>query len=323
MTFFVFVDSKVILANEFLFNTETIEVLNNGNNILAKNGIVKSNIEKIEIISDSFYLDKKTTILKTTSGEVKFLDTGFNIKANNHEYNNTLSTLLATGNVKIVHDLQKLTLSTENIFFDNKKKIIRSESKTIINDKFGNNFEVESFNYSLKDNLIKINNAILIDVSNNIFNLKKAYINLNTEKLVAENISIDFNKKYFQMEGDPRLKGTTLKSNKNQTIITNGVFTPCKKNDSCPPWQLSAGEIKHDKKKKTIYYKNAWLKIYDKPVFYFPKFFHPDPTVKRQSGFLMPSFDASNSIGSSFNIPYYNVLAENKDITIKPRFFFK
>ena len=35
----------------------------------------------------------------------------------------------------------------------------------------------------------------------------------------------------------------------------------------------------------------------------------------------MPSFDASNSIGSSFNIPYYNVLAENKDITIKPRFF--
>ena len=60
MTFFVFVDSKVILANEFLFNTETIEVLNNGNNILAKNGIVKSNIEKIEIISDSFYLDKKT-----------------------------------------------------------------------------------------------------------------------------------------------------------------------------------------------------------------------------------------------------------------------
>ena len=321
MTFFVFVDSKVILANEFLFNTETIEVLNNGNNILAKNGIVKSNIEKIEIISDSFYLDKKTTILKTTSGEVKFLDTGFNIKANNHEYNNTLSTLLATGNVKVVHDLQKLTLSTENIFFDNKKKIIRSESKTIINDKFGNNFEVESFNYSLKDNLIKINNAILIDISNNIFNLKKAYINLNTEKLVAENISIDFNKKYFQMEGDPRLKGTTLKSNKNQTIITNGVFTPCKKNDSCPPWQLSAGEIKHDKKKKTIYYKNAWLKIYDKPVFYFPKFFHPDPTVKRQSGFLMPSFDASNSIGSSFNIPYYNVLAENKDITIKPRFF--
>ena len=37
--------------------------------------------------------------------------------------------------------------------------------------------------------------------------------------------------------------------------------------------------------KKIINYKNAWLQIYDRPVFYFPKFFHPDPSVKRQSGF--------------------------------------
>ena len=35
----------------------------------------------------------------------------------------------------------------------------------------------------------------------------------------------------------------------------------------------------------------------------------------------MPSFDASNNTGSSFNIPYYIVLAENKDFTIRPRFF--
>ena len=40
------------------------------------------------------------------------------------------------------------------------------------------------------------------------------------------------------------------------------------------PWQLKAQEIKHDKSKKTIYYKNAWLEIYDKPIIYFPRFFH-------------------------------------------------
>ena len=48
-------------------------------------------------------------------------------------------------------------------------------------------------------------------------------------------------------------------------------------------------------KTKNINYDNSWLVLYDVPVFYFPKFFHPDPTVKRQSGFLMPSF-ASSSI---------------------------
>ena len=41
--------------------------------------------------------------------------------------------------------------------------------------------------------------------------------------------------------------------------------------------------------KKTVYYDNALLKIYDIPVFYF-QLSHPDPTVKRRSGFLPPSF---------------------------------
>ena len=103
--------------------------------------------------------------------------------------------------------------------------------------------------------------------------------------------------------------------------ITKGVFTTCKRNDDCPPWQLSAKEIKHDKSKKIIYYKDAWLKLYDKPIFYFPKFFHPDPTVKRQSGFLMPSFKDSSSLGGSFNVPYYHVISNNKDLTLKPRFY--
>ena len=43
---------------------------------------------------------------------------------------------------------------------------------------------------------------------------------------------------------------------------------------------ISAEKIQHDKKARIINYKNAWLKIYDVPVMYFPKFFHPDPTVK-------------------------------------------
>ena len=45
----------------------------------------------------------------------------------------------------------------------------------------------------------------------------------------------------------------------------------------------------HDSKKKTIYYNNAVIKVYDVPIFYIPKLSHPDPTVKRRSGFLPPS----------------------------------
>ena len=57
------------------------------------------------------------------------------------------------------------------------------------------------------------------------------------------------------------------------------------------------------------------------PVLYFPKFFHPDPTVKRQSGLLKPQLNNSSILGSSFSLPYYQVIAENKDFTFRPRIF--
>ena len=95
----------------------------------------------------------------------------------------------------------------------------------------------------------------------------------------------------------------------------------CKKSGKCPAWQIQSEEVFHNKKDKTINYKNAWLKFYDKPVIYFPKFYHPDPTVKRQSGFLIPSFAESNNLGLGVTIPYYKVIAENKDLTFSPKLF--
>jgi LPS-assembly protein len=103
------------------------------------------------------------------------------------------------------------------------------------------------------------------------------------------------NSKFGNKNNQPRLKGNSVYSNKNSTILKKGVFTTCKKRDKCPPWVISAEEIKHNKLKKIINYKKKWLKVYDVPVLYFPKFFHPDPTVKRQSGFLIPTLSNSNN----------------------------
>ena len=46
--------------------------------------------------------------------------------------------------------------------------------------------------------------------------------------------------------------------------------------------------------KKQLIYDDAILKVYNMPVLYFPKFFHPDPTVVRQSGFLQPQLNNSD-----------------------------
>ena len=313
-----------VYSNEFTFDAESIisEKSINGEQIIkAKNGTAKSMIDKAVITSEFFRFNKKKSELEADNGLIKFLETGIDISAKKLLYNSLLSNVLATGDVDIVDNKQKLFLKSQNIFFDNKNQIIRSKTKSLINDRFGNNIEVDSFNYSLNNNLIKINQAILTDIDNNVFNIEKAYINLLSGKLIGKDISINFNNRYLDNSGDPRLKGSTIESTKEKTTITKGIFTNCKKNDSCPPWQISAKKIEHDKKNKIIYYDNAWLKIYDKPVMYFPKFFHPDPTVKRQSGFLMPSFNSSTSIGSSLSLPYFKVLADNKDLTISPRLY--
>ena len=61
-------------AQEFNFDTESIEILENGNIIKAKNGFANYSEEQIKIKSDYFYLDKKTSILKTGKGTIYFLE---------------------------------------------------------------------------------------------------------------------------------------------------------------------------------------------------------------------------------------------------------
>ena len=130
-----------------------------------------------------------------------------------------------------------------------------------------------------------------------------------------------FNNSSLSKDNEPRLKANSIIKKNNITNLSKGVFTTCKKRDGCPPWEITAEEIQHDENKKIINYKNAFLKVYDVPVMYFPKFFHPDPTVKRQSGFLIPTVKNSSSSDNYLNTPYFFALAENKDATFSPRFY--
>ena len=57
--------------------------------------------------------------------------------------------------------------------------------------------------------------------------------------------------------------------------------------------------------------------------FLLSKIFHPDPTVKRQSGLLIPKLNNSNILGSSISVPYFHVISENKDLTVNPIIFNK
>ena len=101
------------------------------------------------------------------------------------------------------------------------------------------------------------------------------YLISRKKSFVADNIQINLAKDIFNnLENDPRLKGVSAKSENNITIVEEGIFTSCNDDSDCPPLGDNIKkEIKHDKNKKQLIYKDAVLKVYNIPVLYFPKFF--------------------------------------------------
>jgi len=162
----------------------------------------------------------------------------------------------------------------------------------------------------------------IIDIDKNEYFIKSGMVDLRKNLLQGKDVLVNLTPTEFEVpDAEPRIKGNSIYYGNQNTIIKKGVFTSCKKNDKCPPWMITSKEITHDKNKKQINYKNAWLKIYDVPVLYFPRFFHPDPSVKRQSGFLKPKFGDSRLLGSSINLPYFFAISESSDLTFTPRLF--
>ena len=318
--FFQLLFLNKIFSKEIQFNANEIEVLDGGNETIAKNGTAFIEKDKISVTGAIIKYKKNKSLLIINEGEIKKIDDNLKINSKVIEYNIDQSNLYLKNNVKINDISNKIKISTDEINYDVEKQKIESSSNSEIKDSFGNIYQVSKFEYNIKSKIIKLSNLKVLDVSENIFKIEIAFLDLKKKELVAKDVGLNF-KISDNSENEPRLKGRSLISNNENTIVNKGTFTFCKKREKCPPWEMSAEEIKHDKKKRTIYYKNASLKIYDKKVFYFPKFFHPDPTVDRQSGFLIPKIQDNSTTGLSFNLPYFIALAENKDITLSPRFF--
>ncbi|CAG4909036.1 unnamed protein product [Acidocella sp. C78] len=93
----------------------------------------------------------------------------------------------------------------------------------------------------------------------------------------------------------------------------------CKSDPTAPPlWQIRARQAVEDLQHKVIEYHDAQIQIYGVPVFWLPYLSQPDPSVKRQSGLLIPSFGGSTHVGSFIATPYFWDIGKSQDLTIVP-----
>jgi LPS-assembly protein len=108
----------------------------------------------------------------------------------------------------------------------------------------------------------------------------------------------------------------------NVVVFEKGVYTacePCREHPEKPPlWQVKAARIIHDQGTKMVHYEDATLEFFGKPIAWLPYFSHADSTVKRKTGFLMPSYMASTEYGFGVKAPYFWAVKPNMDVTFAP-----
>lgn len=105
------------------------------------------------------------------------------------------------------------------------------------------------------------------------------------------------------------------------TVLEDAVYSPC---PLCadgrrpPAWQIRARKVTHDRATRDVTYENAWLEVAGVPVLWTPWFRHPDPTVERRSGLLVPSAGSSSSLGLTLELPFHYVIGPDRDVTLAP-----
>ncbi len=188
----------------------------------------------------------------------------------------------ATGKVEIHYG--GYTLLAQKVSLDRKTNRMRAEGGVKITEPDGNILLAESIDLSddLRDGFVK---ALVVETT-------------QRTRIAAES--------------GQRIAG-------NEIIFEKGVYTACasctETPDKPPTWAIKAARIIHNREERVIHYEQPRIEFWGVPVAYLPYLSHPDPTVGRRSGFLVPKVVYSEQLGAGVSIPYYWALGPDKDLT--------
>ncbi len=212
-------------------------------------------------------------------------DAAVDFQANEVSYDRTLQLVSASGDVQMVQEGQ--TLRADRVTYDMPQDKVRAEGNVILTTPVGDVHNADSVELTdaMRSGMIKGMLSRLTDGS-----------------------------RFTASEGQ-RIAG-------DKTTMKDATYTPCNvcETNPDPLWQLKAEKVIHDEKNKSVEYKNARMEFAGVPFFYTPVFSHPDPSVKRKSGFLRPEYGWSSDVGGYVEGAYYfGDIAPNADATLRVR----
>lgn len=201
------------------------------------------------------------------------------------EYDTDTGRVTARGNVEVFYG--ERTLTADEIVYDSRTERIEARGDIILRDPSGATVyaSIAELDANLRDGLVQGARSII-----------------GTRARLSAVEARRFEERY--------------------NALSKAVYSPCDvcEEDPTPLWRIRARRVIHDEEEKVIHYENATFDVFGVPVAWVPYFSHPDPTVERASGFLVPSFRQSGNYGFGMKVPYYIVIDDQSDMTIMPFF---
>ena len=312
-----------LLADDLFIQSEKINIDKKKEVTIFKDNVIFKTQDNKTIQSGYAEYNKKKNLIILKDRVILIDQNNNRIETEFAEYFENKKQFSSKGSTRII-TREGYTLEGKNVNLN--KDIASSEEQTIITDLDKNSIYLENFEFSNKDNIFKSIGYIKIkDKLKNIYEFSQIYIDTKNKEILGTDIKAFINDERLKADpkNKPRIFANTININKQKSTYNKSIFTLCdyRKNDKCPPWTIQSSKMLHDNKKKTIYYDHALLKVYNIPVFYFPKLSHPDPSVKRRSGFLPPLISDTKNLGPSISVPYFFAINEDKNFTLTNRFF--
>jgi len=210
-----------------------------------------------------------------------------------------------------------------DVYFDADELTTNQKEKTIIAT---GNVEVRREGLTLyTDKLIYNQNEDTIRAIGNVRLIEEdgAQIFSDEVSLTGKLTQAEMNRIKVIMRDESKLWAEYFRKKENDNKVMRYVtFTPCdcceENGDKAPLWRIRARKVTHDAKNKNMNYNDAFLDVKNVPVLYSPFLSHPDPTVKRRSGFMPPKISSTSYLGAGLQLNYFWDINKYSDILFSP-----
>ena len=236
------------------------------------------------------------------------------------EIKDTRGNLYVSNNITDLSFTAKPSNDEERIDFDADEMINDENAETVtakgnVEIRYnGMRLTTDKLVYNQKDDTVTASGKTTLYMADGTI-VKSTHVNLEDSMTVGDMYNIK-----ALLRDKSTVTAERFRRKDNQTkVLHYATYTAC---DICegksPLWQVSARKVQHNETTQNVNYNDAFVYIKGVPIFYTPFLTHPDPNVKRRSGFLQPTLGSSSYLGAYLQPRYFWAVNDQTNVLFSP-----